>query len=523
MKIKRRREKEYSTHTLIDVNYKPEDVMDYDNGKAPVSRKTQHAEQLEDLVEFQKHAGGRNDMMNTHNYNVFHAVRDYNPDAGKKAPERDGDLEEHTDGPAVTVYDPGETEDIEPADAFEEEESSGTSDAFDADDATEDLSADDADSEEASDRTGQDEASDTSSSSAIEEELARDYEPRPLLPGDVGYDDIMEQFTAAPTKPKYWFEEFGDYWSCSCGHLNKGEYCTNCGLTRDLLRTLFILHKPGEEPGEYEGMPVKYEEVIVPRGRLSSKAKLIIAISVIAILLACGAFFTYYYMIVPAMEKQAAEELKNTTEAVSTGVEECFSETDNFFLNSYISAGDASFKDKHYEAAIGYYAKAQQIENSSELKEKVLEAKYQYVKAKQADGGEKFEKYLAELMGAGYKDVQEIYDKYYAWHFNIVANLSAEDYANDISTASRADIVYFHVSASGGPPDGTISVYYEATWPSGAKQTDVIGSNWTDGSKGSARFGYTIPFMAQEGTLKFNIYDKASNEQLGSDSVEIKK
>lgn len=51
----------------------------------------------------------------------------------------------------------------------------------------------------------------------------------------------------------------------------------------------------------------------------------------------------------------------------------------------------------------------------------------------------------------------------------------------------------------------------------------MIGSNWTKGSKGSARFGYAIPMLSKEGTLKFNLYDKTTNELLGSDSVEIKK
>ena len=70
------------------------------------------------------------------------------------------------------------------------------------------------------------------------------YEPRPLTPDDDLYEDIIEQFASAPTKPKYWFEEFGDYWSCSCGHINKGDNCKSCGLERELLRSLFILHKP---------------------------------------------------------------------------------------------------------------------------------------------------------------------------------------------------------------------------------------------------------------------------------------
>ena len=76
------------------------------------------------------------------------------------------------------------------------------------------------------------------------------YEPRPLTPDDDIYEDILEQFASAPTKPKYWFEELGDYWSCSCGHINKGDICKSCGLERELLRSLFILHKPADEPGK---------------------------------------------------------------------------------------------------------------------------------------------------------------------------------------------------------------------------------------------------------------------------------
>ena len=85
---------------------------------------------------------------------------------------------------------------------------------------------------------------------ASDEKVTQVYEPRPLTPDDDIYEDIIEQFASAPTKPKYWFEEFGDYWSCSCGHINKGDRCKSCGLERELLRSLFILHKPAGAPGK---------------------------------------------------------------------------------------------------------------------------------------------------------------------------------------------------------------------------------------------------------------------------------
>ena len=525
-----RREKEFSTETLIDVNFEPEDVKDYDSGKAPVSRKTQQAEELEDLAEFQRRSGERNGKMKTHNYNVLNAVKEYDPDAERREAESRAEAEARAKAEAhadkteeLPDSDVPPAEETPPEPAFSQTEDSSLP--------AEDVSM--AENVSMAESTGTIEAEGTGTIEvearpednlqAIEEEIARDYEPRPLRPEDAGYEDIMEQFTAAPTKPKYWFEEFGDYWSCSCGHLNKGEYCTNCGITRDLLRSLFVLHKPGEEPGEYEGMPVKVEEIIVRKGRLSTKAKLIIAIAVIAILLLCAAFFTYYYMIIPAMEKQQADEIKTTTEAVGSGVADSLSETDKFFWNSYISAGDASLDDNHYDTAISYYAKAQQINDNDELKNKVLEAKYQYVDAKQEKGGEKFERYLDELVGAGYKESQDIYDKYYAWHFTVVTNLQREDYSSDIDTAGRADVVYFHVLASGGPPDGSMSVYYEMTEPSGHIETHDLGANWVNGSKDTVTFVNPIALLAKEGTLKFVVKDKNTNEVLASDSIEIKK
>lgn len=90
----------------------------------------------------------------------------------------------------------------------------------------------------------------------------RIYEPRPLTPDDEIYEDILEQFASAPTKPKYWFEEFGDYWSCSCGHINKGDSCKNCGLERELLRSLFILHKPADSPGKLNKQLKKAKEQV---------------------------------------------------------------------------------------------------------------------------------------------------------------------------------------------------------------------------------------------------------------------
>ena len=108
---------------------------------------------------------------------------------------------------------------------------------------------------------------DNSSSNNAEPKKTRIYEPKPLTPQDPVYDEVMEQLSSRPVKPKYWFEEFGDYWSCSCGHINRGDVCTGCGLERDLLRQLFILHKPDDTAS------VLSERVSESRDRIDKEAE----------------------------------------------------------------------------------------------------------------------------------------------------------------------------------------------------------------------------------------------------------
>ena len=453
----------------------------YDRGEAPVNRNTQSAADLEDMARLQKDAHGREQMSRTHSYDALNAVRDFGP----VDPE-----------PEYTYEEPDYSAEPEP-------------------DYVPDYSADSVPAPDPDQEYYDGEDSDGS------EPASSGFALQPLLPNDEKYDDIMdnyevvtEKMSSNPTKPKYWFKEQGDHWYCTCGQLNKGDSCSNCGLERDLLRALFFLHEPGEEPGKYEGMDVSYTDVEVKENKLSTKAKLIIAIAVIVILGAAAGLYSYFYIIKPNMEKEAAATAKAAAESIQNNIPVCSKDMNAFLRNSYVTAGDQSLDGESYERALRFYAKASAFEGGDDLSDNINKAKYGYVKSHKSDGGEKFEKYLAELHEIGYEGVDEIYNEYYAWHFNIVANLSPDDYSNDIGTASRADTVYFHVSVSGGPPGETLDIYYDAKWPSGARQTDMIGSDWKSGSKGSARFSYPVPIFAQEGTLSFRIYDKSNQEEL---------
>ncbi len=462
----------------------------YDRGEAPVNRNTQGAADLEDMARLQKDAHGREQMSRTHSYDALNAVRDFgpvDPEPEHTYPEPDYSAEPEPD------YVPDYGADSVPAPDADQEYYDG----------------------EDSDGSGPE-----SSGFALQ----------PLLPNDEKYDDIMdnyeeviEKMSSNPTKPKYWFKEQGDHWYCTCGQLNKGDSCSNCGLERDLLRALFFLHEPGDEPGKYEGMDVSYTNVEVKENKLSTKAKLLIAIAAVVILGTAAGLYSYFYIIVPNMEKEAAATAKAAAESMQNNIPVCSKDMNEFLRNSYVTAGDQSLDSESYERALRFYSKASAIEGGDDLSDKIYNAKYGYVQSHKSDGGEKFEKYLGELHEIGYEGVDEIYNEYYAWHFNIVANLSPDDYSNDIGTASRADTVYFHVSVSGGPPGESLDIYYDATWPSGARQTDMIGTGWTSGSKGYARFSYPVPLFAQEGTLTFKIYNKSNQEQLGSDSIQFSK
>ena len=529
------------------------------------------------------------------------------------------------------------------------------------------------------------------------------YEPRPLTPDDDIYEDIIEQFASEPTKPKYWFEEFGDYWSCSCGHINKGDTCMSCGLQRDLLRSLFILHKPADSPGKLnkklskaakeqadkekqvlidkenrrkqreaagddglsvvpieidtheepdtqdenlcdtaddhsvqeetstegpspsetpsnslavqeESTAIEGNQSLVPavvkkkpglRG-IASRKKIIAAIAACLVLIGGGLFVIYHYLAAPAMQYEDAMKLQEAgkyekaiekyealgdykdceeriwqcycsigdryfdagefQKAIDTyniaiklkdhktlheKIWQCYIGMGDKYFDAgkfqkaidtyntaiqlkddetlhdkiwqcYIGIGDKYLADGKYDEALSTYATAAGIKDNETIQGKINQAKFEYVKAYQADRTAKVEEYMDDLMAAKFSGIQEIYDSYYAWHVNIIANTSAEDYSNDVSTVSRKDTVYFHSILSGGEPSEQITVYYEVSWPDGGSQIYNLNSTWTAGSKITARFQYPIPLFGKEGKLTFKLYDKSTNELLGSDSVTFK-
>ena len=337
------------------------------------------------------------------------------------------------------------------------------------------------------------------------------------------YEEVMEKMSSNPTKPKYWFKEKGDHWYCSCGQLNEDAVCSNCGLERDLLRALFFLHEPGDEPGKFEGMDVHYTDVDVDTRRMGPKAKLGIAIAIVLLLLAGTGAFAYFYIVKPSIEQEAAADAAAKAESIAANVPECTADMKQFVRKSYVTAGNKCKDEGRYLDAITLYRKAQNISKKSGTQDKINDAKYGYVKTHRSDGGQQFEEFLMDLHEINYAGVDEIYTEYFAWHIKVIANKKKNNTTADIKRASRADTVYFHVFLSGGPPGETLDLYYEAQWPNGFKQTDDLGKDWKAGSSQAVAFMYPVPIMGAPGQLTFKVFNKNTQALMGSDSVELRQ
>lgn len=257
------------------------------------------------------------------------------------------------------------------------------------------------------------------------------YEPRPLTPDDDIYEDILEQFASAPTKPKYWFEEFGDYWSCSCGHINKGDSCKSCGLERELLRSLFILHKPADAAGKLDKKLKKSKEQadkeaqqyadkesrrrereasgedltkVVPietnesaeiepefpskvqamppakaadnkKSKFSFNKKTAIAIAICLVLIGVCGFAIYNYMAAPAMQYEEAQQLQadgKYEEAIdkyeSLGD---YKDSEKMIWKCWILMGDDFYENGKFKKAINAYETALDLKKDDSIHEKI--------------------------------------------------------------------------------------------------------------------------------------------------------
>ena len=376
------------------------------------------------------------------------------------------------------------------------------------------------------------------------------HRPRPVKPEDESYGELMMRFTAHPVKPKYWFEEFGDHWTCSCGQINKGDRCANCGLERDLLRKLFILHKPSPDgtppvspstssPGSDDN-PADANasrKSPVPEGSGSgtedgaydeendtpSSSGLVISVIIAILLLLMGTGAFLYFVFLPEMQAQTAAKQDSVRISLTEALPVATVPLPKAQYKAYIAAGDMLCDRGKYVKSLNYYNKAADLKDDAEVREKILSAKFSYLKAHQNEGGEYFETFLNELVDAHYDGARAIYDSYYSWNVSIVANNIKDDFSTDMENVNRSDTIYFHTTVTGGPPDDSLRVYYQVLWPDGTAETKDVDSRWKAGSHFSTRFQYAMPIFSKAGKLTFEVYDKDSHDLLGTDSIMLNK
>ncbi len=399
----------------------------------------------------------------------------------------------------------------------------------------------------------------------------KSHPPRPVKPEDESYGELMMRFTAHPVKPKYWFEEFGDHWTCSCGQINKGETCSNCGLERDLLRKLFILHKPdpdgnpSEQPADpslfegsdsaADGSPAQDGPKAGPGGAKAGGQKaggqkagscgaktgsgnssdssedtpsgghrnLILGLVIVIVLLLLGTGAFLYFVLFPEMQEQNDAKRDSVRISLCENLPVATAPIPKAQRKSYVSAGNMLCRKGKYQKSLTYYNKAADLKDDESIKQKILDAKFGYVKAHQEKGDGYFETYLNELVEAGYDGSRAIYDQYYAWHVNIVANNIKDDFSTDMENVNRSDMVYFHTTVTGGAPNDSLRLYYQIIWPNGNAETKDVDSTWSAGSHFTTRFQYAMPLLSKPGKLTFELYDKDSHDLLGTDSIKLQK
>lgn len=382
--------------------------------------------------------------------------------------------------------------------------------------------------------------------------VQNEHPPRPVRPEDDSYGELMLRFTANPVKPKYWFEEFGDHWTCSCGQINKGESCSNCGLERDLLRKLFILHKPSPDgtapepeddetvdlskaataaakaglsasPPQPETPSASEEDAEEDEESASSHKGLVIGIVIIVfcLLLGTGAFL--YFVLLPEMQEQDAAKRDSVRISLAENLPVATAPIPKAQYKAYVSAGDMLCGKGKYIRAMDYYNKAADLKDDDSIRQKILDAKFGYVKAHRAEADGYFETYLNELVEARYDGARAIYDQYYAWNVTIIANNLKDDFSTDMENLNRADTVYFHTTVTGGAPNDELHLYYKITWPDSTTETKNVESSWSAGSHFTSRFQYSMPLFAKTGKLIFELYDRDSHDLLGKDTVTLKK
>lgn len=388
-----------------------------------------------------------------------------------------------------------------------------------------------------------------------------------MTPEDKTYRDVMMLYSDHPVKPKYWYEDYGDYWSCSCGQVNRDDTCSNCGLDRALLKELFksgnldapapaasvarsskkgASSKDDKDPGSdddntkadqteddteikatddsetaVDGEEYEYIDEEAVYARRKRRTRRIMIVLLLMIFLLGGGLAAFYFYALPELDRRDQLYSDATRDTLVRELPEAVAPLSETRFDIYRYAGDSKYEDKEYEKAIEYYNKALEIKSDESIKQKILAAKFSYVSANQEEGGKTFRKYLAELKKENYPGIQDIYERTYDWKASIVTNNASNDYSTDMSSISRQYAIYFHTTLSGGPPDEQLDLYYEIIWPDGTSERKSVSGSKGDGETVSTRCQYTFPPTPNEGRLTYKLYNNSNNKMMATDSIVL--
>ena len=402
----------------------------------------------------------------------------------------------------------------------------------------------------------------------------QNFKPRPIDPEDQSYRDVMLLNPQLPMMPRYRFEDFGAFWSCSCGQINRNGVCANCGLERELLRKLFPAPddaagsgaespfskedaggaagadaegassaeqntagakasgigagaaaglRPGQDPNREEEAPAAAAGDDGPRGRRRSRGQ-IVAIIIICVLILGTAFAALKFLILPQMYKEDAQRARAVETALMEDMPEVFRPFEDLAYDTYCATGDRMYTDKKYGRASTYYKKASKIRPSDELEQKILDAKFSYVRTHRdrEEDREQVADYLDDLVAADYPGAKEMYDGFYVWGASTVANTDKEDLSEDLETVTAGKTIYFHSTLSGGPPEGTVRLSYTITYPDGSVDSGDMSSEKGAGQSVTTGCRYAKAVSGSEQKITYRLYVKRNHELLSTDSVQLK-
>lgn len=213
-------------------------------------------------------------------------------------------------------------------------------------------------------------------------------------------------------------------------------------------------------------------------------------------------------------------------------------------LNSYcLSSATEHYEAGEYEDALKYYTEINDYDKTSEM---YLESLYQvtlndrnYKRAAETFGNElkgykdsdsqrlefmykyatswgqtnslTMYNFLKELALNGYKNSKELFDSIYSWNADIIVNDSESDTKTDMSSLSRYDMFYFHITLLGGEPGEMTCLRAVGHFPDGSSSTVNFDGNWASGWTGWCYFYYNNPSFAPLGTFTLDLYDGNGN------------